>query len=936
VAVLDRIGATLRRGMSAALVVRGEPGVGKTALLDHTVTTNQENEIARVAGIESEGRLGYAGLHRLLVPYLGRVERLAPARRGVVESALGIGDGPPAHPFLLGPAVLDLLADVARPRPLLCVVDDAQWLDHETCEVLAFVARRLHTDRVGMVFAAREPPRHPLFEGIAELKVRNLAPKSAADLLVARVALAGERVDRQVAERLARQADGNPLALVEVARELAAGRVAPGLLLNEPLPLGERLDLHFRGQIRALPDATRALLLLAAAHPVADDTVVWRAAALDGIPDASVALAAAARLVETAPDLHFRHPLIRSAAYGSASAEERGRAHQALARVTDPVAQPDVRAWHNAAAALGPDEDLAAELERCAQLARRRGGMLAESAFFTRAAELSPDASTRAARYLDAARAAVAGGAPPRAEALLADGAPFFREPLMQVRARRLEADVLTSSGRSRAAIAGTLLASARRCAPLDLALTREILLDAVLWVLQAGRYLTGATAPEMGREILAVGGFTGSGPAGAGRRATTAGDLLLEGLAAFLAHGYVAAAPLLRRALEALRGLGTLADGVPPWLLNGVFAASILWDDRGRDEWLTRCEAAARRTGATRPLILSLLGQSLQEATWGDAVASQRRSTAARQVARALGWSPAQLMTLSNPNILGWQGRDEEARLAAAKLFAAAAELETGDIGRYASLLLVVLHLGRGNYADAFADAHRLRAEAVPGLDNEALPAIIEAGRRLGRLAEATAALDELRRRATASGTPWARGLLARSEALLAHDAEAEPHYQNAIDLLSGTKAVGDAARAHLLYGEWLRRRRRRNDARVQLTLASDWFVGLGAHVFAQRAQTELAAMGVARPSSAHPPGTGLPGTGLPGTGLPSARPALTVLTPREDQIARLAARGATNDEIAAKLYLSVHTVEYHLGKTFRKLGIHSRRHIAAALEEN
>ncbi|WP_195905955.1 helix-turn-helix transcriptional regulator [Parafrankia discariae] len=908
--VIDGIGAALRRGMSGALVVRGEPGVGKTALLDYAASMSPGSEIARLSGVESEGRLAYAGLHRVLVPYLGRAKRLAPARRAILESALGITDGPPANPFLLGLAVLTLLAEVARRRPLLCLVDDAQWLDQESREVLTFVARRLHADRIGMIFGVREPPRDPRFEGIAELTVPNLAPGSAADLLVTR---SGGRVDRQIADHLARQAGGNPLALVEVARELAAGRVAPGLLLDEPLPLGERLELHFRSQIRALPDATRAFLLLVAAHPVVDRTVVWRAAAPDGIAAAAATPATDARLVKTAPDLHFRHPLIRSAAYGSAEAGERRHAHELLARVTDPVTQPDVRVWHRAAAAGGPDEELAAELERCARLAKRRGGLLAESAFLTRAAELTPQAPVRAVRYLDAAQAAETGGAPLRAEALLDEGAPLFQEPLVQVRAQRLQARALASSGRSRAGIAVTLLSAARRSAPLDLDLTREILLEVVLWVFQTGRYLTGPTPREIGREILDLGGFTGTGPA-AGPGASTAGDLLLEGLATFLSRDHATAAPLLRRALEGMRGGEALDGGVPPWLLNGVFAASILWDDRGRDEWLTRCEVTARRTGALRPLVLTLLGKSLQEAAWGDVPASERCSTDGRQIAQALGWSPTQLLTLSNPNILGWQGRDEEARLAADSLFAAAAELEAGDIGRYASMLLIVLHLGRGDYADAFSAARRLQAEAVPGFDNEALPALIEAGRRLGRLAEATAALEELRRRATASATPWALGLLARSEALLAADPEAEPHYRNAIDLLSGTRAVGDAARAHLLYGEWLRRRRRRNEARAQLTQAFTTFADLGADVFAHRAQTEPAAMGVARPPGAHAP--------------------TVTLTPREDQIARLAAQGATNDEIAARLYLSVHTVEYHLGKVFRKLGIRSRRRIAAALE--
>ncbi len=822
---------SLGGGMSGALVLRGEPGTGKTALLEYLAGAAPDIGFAVVSGVESEAGFGFAGLYRLLVPYLGGMDRLPAPQRLALGTALGLVDGPPGTPFFIGLAALTVLAEAAQDRPLICVIDDAQWLDPESLEVLAFVARRVYAEQLGIIFGVREPPRLAVLESIPELKLSGLSPASAAELLTT---LASGRVDPHVAAQIAEQANGNPLVLTEVGRELAEGRIPSGLLLNAPVPVGQRLEAHFRNRVQELPPDCRALLLLAAAGAAPD--VTWRAAALDGLGPEAALPAEARQLVTMTPELRFRHPLIRAAVYAGAEPADCRRAHALLARATDASTHPDLRAWHLAAATLAPDEDVAAELEQCAEGARRRGGFLAEAEFLARAAELSPDPAGVAARTLAAAGAAVTGGAPLRAEALLDAGEPVFEDPIAGAQAQRLRQRVRYLSGRPFGEIPVALLRAAKVLAPADRGLARRTLLDAVELAIVTGHFISGVTGAEVGRAALALRADGGSHPG--------IDDLLLAGLATLAADGYVKAAPLLRRAVTAMAAPDAVGGAVPPWFIDGVYATHALWDDRARHDWLSRCERVARATGALHHLQQALTCLSTVEAQTGQLSSAEARGEDSRQLGLAIGFSPEKMTVNANAELLAWRGLDSAARLAAVNDAAAAEYLRAGDIKRPGYRALMVLYLSRGRYLDAFQVASRMRADDRLHFDNEALPNLVEAGVRSDHRDAAAAALAELEQRATASGTPWALGLMARSRALLA-PGDPEPLYQRSISHLEATTVVTDLARAHLLYGEWLRRQKRRLDARVQLQHAYDMFTGMGAPAFAHRARVELADTG-------------------------------------------------------------------------------------------
>jgi DNA-binding CsgD family transcriptional regulator len=891
---------SLGSGMSGALVLRGEPGIGKTALLESLAGAAPGIDFAVVSGVESEAGFGFAGLYRLLVPYLGGTDRLPAPQRLAVGTALGLVDGQPGTPFLIGLAALTVLAEAAQDRPLVCVIDDAQWLDPESLEVLAFVARRVYAERLGIIFGVREPPRLAVLEGIPELKLSGLSPASAAELLVT---LASSRVDPHVAAQLAEQADGNPLVLTEVGRELAEGRIPSGLLLNAPVPVGQRLETHFRDRVQELPADCRTLLLLAAAD--ATPAVTWRAAALEGLGPEAVLPAETGQLVTMTPELRFRHPVIRAAVYASAEPAARRRAHELLAHATDADSHPDLRAWHLAAAALAPDEEIAAELERCAEVARRRGGFLAEAELLARAAELSPAPSGAAARTLAAAGAAVTGGAPLRAEALLDAGEPAFEDPFVRAQAQRLRQRVRYLSGRPFGEIPIALLDAAKVLALVDRGLARRTLLDAVELAIVTGHLISGVTGAEVGRAALALRADEGGNPG--------IDDLLVAGLATLAAEGYVKAAPLLRRAVAAMAAPDAVGVAVPPWFIDGVYATHALWDDRARHDWLQRCERVARATGALHHLQQALTCLSSVEAQTGQLSSAEARGEDCRQLGLAIGFSPEKMAVNSNAELLAWRGLDTAAQLAADNGTTAAEYLRAGDIKRPGYRALMVLHLSRGRYLEAFQVASRMRADDRLHFDNEALPNLVEAGVRSDHRDAAVEALAELVQRATASGTSWALGLMARSQALL-EPVDPEPLYQRSISYLGKTTVITDLARAHLLYGEWLRRQKRRLDARNQLQRAYELFTGMGAPAFAHRAGVELAATG----ARVHKHASGKAGD----------------LTAQEAQIARLAAGGATNQMIAAELFISSHTVGYHLTKVFRKLGVTSRQQLHTVLE--
>jgi DNA-binding CsgD family transcriptional regulator len=896
---VDGLLDSARAGLSDALVLRGEPGVGKTSMLDYAAAAATGMQTTRIAGIESETGLGFAALHRLLIPFLPGRERLAPPQRDALGTAFGVVSGAPPDRFLIGLAVLTLLADAATSRPLLCVIDDTQWLDAESSDVLAFVARRLYADRIAMLFAAREPIEgQDSLAGLPELRLRGLTEADARQLLDRRVSAAR---DPQAVTRIIAETDGNPLALVELGNELDANPLALGPLPSDPLPIGPRLEARFLRQVHTLPAESQSFLLVAAAVD-ADDSVVWKTAERFGISADAVEGTISARLLIVDPTLKFRHPLIRSAVYAAATPEERRRVHAAVADLTDPVLNADRRAWHRAAAAVGPNEAVAAELERSAGRAQSRGGWSARSAFLARAADLTHPSPRRVELLLAASEAALIAGALHRAHALLDRATPGLQGPLAQAHARRLEAALqsFTSPGQVPAA----LLAAAVALEPLDVRLARDTYAEALQACLVSCQLTVDTTPVEVARAALAA-----PQPS---REEHTAADVMIDAFATRFAVGYAAAVPALREAVAALSAEEGPPTGLNRWAALGNNAAADLWDADGYRTILTRLEQLERERGALDSLRITLggIGHSLMWA--GQFAEADAAHSEASEISVALGADRA-TWDMLKVELFAWQGRDADTRTTAELLTGdAIGAIGAGVVENLARIAMAILELGQGHYRQALASAQPAMEEDSPTQGNQALPEVVEAGARCGEEQTATAALDRLSDRAQASATPWALGLLARSRALLA-DGDAEALYLEAIDHLARTYVVTDLARAHLLYGEWLRRAKRRGDARDHLRTAYQMFSSMGAAAFAERARIELAATGERARKRTFDTGADL--------------------TPQERHIAVLASQGETNAEIAAKLFLSPSTVDYHLRRVYRKLSLTSRRELKRAL---
>jgi len=899
---LEGVLAAVRDGLSGVLVLRGEAGVGKTALLDWAAGQASDMQVARVAGAEAEMDMGFAGLHQLLVPFLGGLEGLPAPQRQALGSAFGLVAGPPPDRFLVGMAALTVLTDAAAAGPVLCLIDDAQWLNQVSIEVLGFVARRLYADRVGMVFAAREGEgRAVALAGLPELAVGGLADEAAHELLATS---AGAQVDRQVSWRIAADTAGNPLALVELAAELTAAELSGAEPLDWPLRFGGRLEELYQSRVRALPGSTQTLLLLAAADPTGEPALIWNAAQNLGIDPEAGTAAGVERLVSWEPRVRFRHPLIRSAAYYAALAAARRGAHQALAAVTDPEVDPDRRAWHLAEAAAGPDEQVAAELERSADRARGRGGWGSGAAFLERAAALTADEAHRARRMLAAAENRLAAGEAPAARALLGLVAPRPADVLTRARARRLEGLSLYAAGQMPEATS-VLLDAARMLQPSETRLARDTLLGAFTAAQFSGQ--PGAGMAEFLRTVQLV-------PKVADSRATVV-DLLLDGFAAVGERRYQAGAALLRRAIEPLATGQPIPDDALPHIMAVVQAAGLLYDDLARYQMEKRWVAELRDRGAIAALVTALgtqLSVQVQEGRFADAEATLAEgralseATGYRAILGPFAWQ--ELWALAR------QGREADARPLAARLLREFAGRDRYEVLRVQGAL-AMLELGLGNYAAAL----RHTLEALPRQNVLAFAPfadVVEAGTRCGERETATAALEAFTPWALASGTDLALGLLARSRALLADDDHAEAEYRLAIEHLQRCRLVPELARAHQVYGEWLRRQRRRRDARDQLRQAFAMFDEMGMTAFAGRARAELRATG----ERAQPRSPGTP----------------EVLTAQEAQIARLAAERLSNREIAGQLFISDRTVEYHLHKVFRKLGVTSRIQLARTFSDH
>ncbi len=906
--VLGGLLARAADGYSSTLVLRGEAGSGKTALLDDTLAAAAAAgmQTARLTGVEPETQLGYAGLHRFLLPFADHEEHLPGPQWEALRSTFGLVAGPPADRFLVALAVLTLLAEVASAVPLVCVVDDVQWLDPESAVVLGFVARRLYAEQVVLLFAVREPTGEvPALAGLPELVLGGLDDHAAVELLAS---LAPGRLSPAVAARIVAETSGNPLALMEVAKELSAAQLAGAEVLPEPLPIGGSLEQAFGRQVSRLPPEARLLLAVAAAEPGASQAVLWRAAAQLGIDPDAAASADLGGLAAIGSQVEFRHPLVRSVAYHGTPLRQRRLIHQALAAVADGDERPDRVAWHLGMAARGPDEAVAARLEQAAGQARERGGYAATVTFLSRAAELSAEEGPRARRLLAACEAALIAGQPVRAGALLEEATPRLGAPLARAQARRLQGTIRFALGQAGEA-APVLLEAARALAAADPRGARAALLEAGEAAVYAGWSASRAVLSEIAAAARAT-------PAPGGPE-VSATDLLLDGFAARAAAGYPASVPLFRRAIAMLRAGGlSPREGLRLPRL-GCFAATELWDDQAQHALAIRWVQLARDLGALTALPGALNNQGSVEVAAGRFDAARACVAEASEISAATG-NPGVAGTagVAEAYELAWRGREADARRVAAAVAREATGAGRGAQSLWVQYCLAVLELGLGNYQAALQCALGVYENDAPYFGAQVLPELVEAAARCGETGLAGAALGRLAERALATGTPLALGLLARSRALLASDTDAEPLYEEAVKRLEQCRSIPQLARAHLVYGEWLRRQRRRRDAREQLRTAHDMFTSMGAEAFAERARIELLATGErARQRTAE---------------------TAEELTPQEAQIARLVSQGDSNRDIAAQLFLSPSTVDYHLRKVFRKTGVTSRTQLARAMADD
>ncbi|MEU7854338.1 AAA family ATPase [Nonomuraea sp. NPDC049141] len=898
---LDRLVASAKAGQSQVLVLRGEAGVGKSALVEYLVGSAKGYQILRAAGVESEMELAFAGLHQLCGPKMGQLDRLPGPQRDALAIAFGLSAGSAPDRFLVGLAVLSLLAEAAEEQPLLCVVDDAQWLDRVSAQTLAFVARRLLAERVAVVFAARASPLgqgDDQLLGLPELVIRGLRDDDARALLDSVVP---GRLDERVRDRIVAETRGNPLALLELPRGLTAAELAGGFGRPDARPLASQIEQSFLRRIGSLPGATQRLLLAAAAEPVGDVSLLRRVAERLDIGADAAAVAQAAGLIEFGTPVRFRHPLVRSAAYRAADPGERQDVHRALAEATDPASDPDRRAWHRAHAAVEPDEAVAGELERSADRAQARGGIAAAAAFLKRATELTPDPARRGARAVAAAQATFEAGAPDAALELLAAAEMGPLDELRRGRLARLRAQIVFARRRGGDALP-LLLDAAGRLERVDDGQAREAYLEAVGAAIFAGR-LNGRGGV---RQVAEAARAAPRGP-----RPPRPADVLLDGLATWFAEGYVEGAPLLKRALRAFRrDAGRNGDDIMRWLWLTWLVAADMWDDETWHELTTHAVRTAREAGALNFLPLALTYRASVHVHAGEFDVASALIEESDAITEATRNSP---LGYSSLLLVAWRGEDAQA---AALIQANARDAASWGEGRAIGLgayLIAVLNNGLGQYQAALASAERACEHEDLGVYGFALVELVEAAARCDVPEAAEAALRQIEQRAGAGGTDWALGVLARSRALLSEGRAADVLYREAIEHLKRSRIAVHLARTHLVYGEWLRRENRRLDAREQLRTAYEMLHRFGAHAFAERARRELLA-----------------------TGESVRQRAVELrqdLTAQEAQIARLAADGKTNSEIGAELFISPRTVEWHLGKVFTKLDVNSRNKLRRVL---
>ncbi|MFD4638190.1 ATP-binding protein [Lentzea sp. NPDC058436] len=849
---VDELVGRAREGRGGALVLSGEAGIGKSALLAHAVGAASGFLVLRAAGSEFEQELPYSALHQLCVPVLGHLPDLPAPRREAVRIAFGLAGGTP-QPFQVGLAVLDLVT--AAGRPVLCVIDDAQWLDSVSSQALAFLARRTGADAVAVVLALRSSTVDALGE-LPLLHVGGLGDEDAKALLAARHPFP---LDDRVRDRLVAEAGGNPLALLELP--LDGGFTAPAAVPS-------RVEEGFRVRLADLPDDARLLLTIASADPTGDPGLLWPAAEALGVGGA---VAETAGLVEFGARVRFCHPLARSAVYRAASEGTRRAVHGALADATDALTAPDRRAWHRAQSCAGPDEGVAADLEQCAARARSRGGVAAAAAFLERAVALSLDGRRRATRTLAAVEACVEAGVLERAADLLATVETTALDEVQHARADQLRGRIAFSRPGDTSGPSWTVSAARRLAGPApDLA--RECFLDAVETSFVVGR------AGGVVEEVLAAARAVAPPPGEPD---------LLEALTTWAEHGYGAALPLLRAALhngQLRRPALASMIGTDLWDLDTQFTLA---------EWLLK---AGRESGSPMLLRLAFAQKATGAVLCGDVGQALAATAEEEAIADAVGEPPLRHHRLLLAAMSGH--REETLDLLQAG----------GGSGHVASLhwSAALLHNGLGDHKAALSAARAATEHGDLFLVGVALPELVEAAVRQRQPDVAARALEALTERTRAAGTDLGRGVTAYARGLVTG---AEDDYREAVESLEDSPLRPYRGRAHLLYGQWLRRAGRGDESLRELRTAHDLLTASGAEGFAARAAEELRDAGqeiAHRPASTH-----------------------ETLTRQQLAVARLVASGATSNEVAGQLFVSKRTVDAHLRAIFHKLGVTSRRQL-------
>jgi DNA-binding CsgD family transcriptional regulator/tetratricopeptide (TPR) repeat protein len=896
-AALDGLLDGVREGESAVLVMRGEAGIGKTALMQYCARQASGCRVAQIAGVESELEMPFAAVQQLCGPMLGHLDALPEPQQHALRVAFGLEVGNAPDIFVVGLAVLGVFAEVASERPLVCLVDDAQWLDDASRQVLGFVGRRLVAEAVLLLLAVREAGDEQLFPALTSLTVEGLTEEDARALLTATIAV---QLDEQVRDRIVAETHGNPLRLLELPREMSPGELAGGFGAAHASPTSGPMEEHYTRRIRALSEPTQQLLLLAAADPSADATLLWRAAEMLGIPRSAAVAAESEQLVEIGSQVRFRHPLVRSAAYASGAPDDRCAAHAALAEAIDAEVDPERRVWHLAAAATGPDDVIASQLEHAAVAAQARAGLAGAAALLQRSVELTSDSERRADRALAAAQAHLHAGSLDAAMALMAEARALAIDDVQRGRVERLmgEAQYRSKPGPE---VPVVLVEVAKTLEPLDAQLARAAYLEAWMASYAAGPYA------RPGGLLAEVASAMQSAPPPPNEPPSW--DLFLDGLAASVTDGRAASVAGLRRAVDAFVS-GEISDGdFMQWGHFATHSAVTLWDWRCWESLSAKHVELARASGALAPLSIALNGRGINYTWYGDleaATAVVAEHDAVNE-ATGIGWFPAGGLFLA-----AYRGRPDDLALMSANA-AKFAEYGMGQGSQFAIWTTAILCNGLGRYADAVAAAEHAAYEMeIPNGTGWALVELVEAAVRNRQPDVARDAMEQLPKH-TLEDSDWAMGLEARCRALVTEGSEAEQWYRDAVERLGRTPFRTELARAHLLYGEWLRREGRRVDARQQLARAFELFSAMGAEAFAERARRELMATGEKvrkRNVTTH-----------------------NELTPQEEHIARLARDGRSNAEIGAELFLSVRTVEWHLRKVFQKLGISSRKDLKDAM---